>query len=202
MPTITARFITSEGVVGNALPMPIKNFGPQSYRAVWDSIAPAQNKYMALLFNTSTTYNVLVHRIYLRHQNITAATGVVLDMTLLRVSAFTTGTAITPVPLDPANTLPSGISADHNSSAVSDVSGSSLGRYVTTAEETALASTDVLVAARVTERGALIYESGGGIEPIWLRGATAAQRGIAIKNATNSTAGTMNFTIDFTVVAV
>lgn len=201
MPTLTARLITSEGVVGNATPMPVKDFGPQSYRAVWDTITPGQNKYIALMFNANTSYKVKIHRIYCQHSNPTAATGVILEMTMQRVSAFTTGTAITPVALDPSNTLPASISCDTNSSAVSDVSGSSLGRFITMSEEVVLASTDTLLASRITMRGSLIFESGGGIEPIVLHGSTAAQKGFAIKQATNSTAGSVNFVIDFTVEA-
>lgn len=182
-------------------PVSIKDHGRVAYRAYFDAIAPANNKYMALLFNTSTTYHVDVNRIYVLHNNVSAVTGVILEHTLLRVSAFTTGTAVTPVALDPGDiALPSGISADHNSSSVSDVSGSTLGRFVTTAEEVVLASTDTLLSSRLALRNAIIWESGGGIKPIRLRGATAAQRGLAVKNVTSSTVGALSYIIDFTVV--
>lgn len=184
-------------------PISTKDHGRVAYRAYFDGIAPAQNKYMALLFNTSTTYHVDVNRIYLLHNNVTSATGVILEQSLIRISAFTTNTAVTPVAIDSGDiALPSGISADHNSSAVSDVASSTLVRIVTTGEELVVASTDTLIASRIPMRNAIIWESGGGIKPIRLRGATAAQRGLAIKQSTNSTAGAVSYIFDFTVVPV
>jgi hypothetical protein len=204
MATVTARVITTNGVVGNNTPMPVKDFGPASFRALFTAIVPAQNKYMAVLFNTNTDYNVEVHRIFLVHDNITAATGIVLAQSLIRVSAFTTGTAVTPVAMDPgADTLPSGISADHNSSAVSDVASSTIANIVALSEEVILTTTDVFMGVRAAfPQGVPVFLSGNGIKPLVLRGATAACRGIAMKNITSSTAGSCTYCFDFNVVPI
>lgn len=196
---MSARIV---GVANNDQPLPVRDFGPASYRAYFDAIVPGNGKYMALLFNASTTYDVQVQRIYCLHNNITAAVGVVLEQSILRVSAFTSGTPVTPVAFDPADTLPASISADTNSSAVSDVANSTLERFITTGEELVLASTDVLLNSRSGLRGALVYEAGAGLKPIVLHGATAAQRGIAIKNTTNSSVGSLSYIIDFNVIAL
>lgn len=201
--TVTSRLLTSQGVIGNDKPMPIKNWGPISFVGVFEAIVPAQNKYMALIFNTSTAYDVWVERIYLVHNNVTAATGVVLAQSLIRVSAFTTGTAVTPVACDPSDAIPSGVSLDHNSSAVSDVSSSTYANIIATSEELIIAGTDPLLGARgAWPRGLPIWESGNGIKPLVLHGATAAHRGLAIKNITSSTAGSCSYLFHFSCVPV
>lgn len=203
MATVSARLLTSQGVVGNTLPMPVKNFGPMSFRVVANAIAPAQNKYMWTLYNANTDYNVEVNRIYLVHNNVTAATGVVLEQSLLRISAYTAAAAITPLALDPADTLPSGIAADTGSTAVTDVSSSTLLNIVAISEEAVVAGTDPLIGARAKDpMGSPIFLSGNGIKPIVLRGATAAHRGLVIKNITSSTAGSCSYIVDFSVVPV
>jgi hypothetical protein len=203
MPTVSARLLTSQGVVGNNLPVPVKDFGPMSFRVVANAIAPAQDKYMVTLFNANTDYNVEVHRIYLVHNNITAATGVVLAQTLIRISAYTAAAAITPLAMDPADTLPSSITADTGSTSVSDVSASTYLNIVGVSEEAVVAGTDPWIGARAKDPlGNPIFLSGNGIKPIVLRGATAAHKGLAIKNSTNSTAGSCSYYIDFNVVPI
>ncbi len=203
MPNVSATLITSQGVVGDNKPMPSKQYGAMSFRVVAAAVAPAANKYMAVLFNASTDYNVEVHRILLQHNNITAATGVVLSQDLMRISAYTPAAAITPLALDPADTLPSGITADTGSSAVSDVASSVLLNFVALPEEAILTTTDTWLGARAAiPMGQPIFLSGNGIKPIVLRGATAAHKGLAIKNITSSTAGSCSYTIDFTAVPV
>jgi hypothetical protein len=203
MPTVTARVTTSQGVVGNNIPMPVKNYGPMSFRVVANAIAPAQDKYMVTLFNSNTDYNVEVHRIYLVHNNITAATGVVIAQTLARISAYTPAAAITPIALDPADSLPSSITADTGSTSVTDVSSSTLLNIVGVSEEAVVAGTDPWIGARAKDpMGNPIFLSGNGIKPIVLRGATANYRGLVIKNSTNSTAGSCSYILDFNVVPI
>jgi hypothetical protein len=203
MPTVTARVTTSQGVVGNNIPMPVKSYGAASYRVIANAIAPAQDKYMLTLFNANTDYLVEVHGIWIVHNNITAATGVVLAQTLARISAYTPAAAITPIAFDPADTLPSGIAADTGSTAVSDVSSSTLLNIVAVSEEQIVAGTDPWLGARAKDpRGNPIFLSGNGLKPIVLRGATAAHKGLVIKNSTNSTAGSCSYVLDFAVVPI
>jgi hypothetical protein len=181
-------------------PLNVKNSGKATFRAVFEDIAPAANKYMAVLFNTNTSFDVVIQRIYAIHSNISGVTGVLLEQDLLRISAFTTGTAVTPLADDPeTDTLPSGISADHNSSAVSVVSGGMIhpANFVT-AEEMILAATNFQL-NRANLNGQLIYERKDNERGITLSGTTAANRGLAIKNLTSDTAGSVSYSIVFTV---
>jgi hypothetical protein len=192
------------GIVGDNKPLPVKLHGAPSFRAVFADIAPANNKYMALLFNANTAYDVLVHKIFVYQTNISVVTGVLLKLSLLRVSAFTTGTAVTPVAFDPRNdTLPStdgAISADHNSSAVSDVSGGTIhpGFFVTN-EEMILAAANLLLERTIQP---VMWEPTPGMKPLVLSGNTANNKGIAVKCLTSDTAGTISLAIDFSVVPV
>ena len=185
--------------VGSARnPLRVASSGKATFRAVFEGIAPAQNKYMALMFNTNTSYDVVIQRIYAIHSNIGAVTGVLLEQDLMRVTAFTTGTAVTPVADDPeTDTLPSGISADHASTAVTD--GSVLNpAFFVTGEEVILAATANQL-NRMSLNGQLVYERKEGERGITLSGATAANRGVAIKNITTDTAGAVSYVIVFTV---
>lgn len=181
-------------------PLRVASSGKATFRAVFTDIAPANNKYMAVLFNTNTTYDVVVQRIYAIHSNIAAATGVLLKQSLIRISAFTTGTAVTPLADDPAtDTLPSGVSADHNSSSVSDVSGGTIvPALFVTGEEMVLAATAFQL-NRANLEDQKIYERKDGERGITLSGGTAANRGLAIKNLTSDTEGTVSYVIVFTI---
>jgi len=181
-------------------PLRTASSGKATFRAVFEGIASAQNKYMALMFNTNTSYDVVIQRIYAIHSNISVVTGVLLEQDLLRVSAFTTGTAVTPVADDPeTDTLPSGISADHNSSAVSDVAGGVLNpAFFVSAQEMVLAGSAFQL-NRANLNGQVVCERQEGERGITLSGTTAANRGVAIKNITNDTAGAVSYVIVFTV---
>lgn len=180
-------------------PLFVSSSGMASGRAVFDDIALGNGKYVAVLFNTNTSYDVVVERIYVRHANLTAATGVIAELTLRRISAFTTGTAVTPIMDDPeTDSVPSGVSADHNSSAVSDVSGGLVQRFHRTGEELILAA-DTLLLSGSHNGGALVYDRKDGMRGITLSGTTAANRGLAVKCETNTTEGTVNIEIEFSI---
>jgi hypothetical protein len=181
-------------------PLVVRTGGKATFRALFSDIAPATDKYMLLLHNANTTYDVVIQRIYAKHSNISAVTGVLLKQELRRTSAFTTGTAITPIADDPeTDTLPASISADTNSSAVSDVSGGIIdGAIFLTAEEMILAATAFQL-NRANLQGQLIYERKDGERGLTLSGTTAANRGIAVKNLTADTAGSVSYVVVFTV---
>lgn len=180
-------------------PLRVASSGKATFRAFFDAIALGNGKYLALIFNTNTSFDVVIQSVRVRHANLDAVTGVITELTFRRVSAFTTGTAITPLADDPeTDTLPAGISADHNSSAVSDVSGGIISRFHRTGEEMILAA-DTLLLSGSTHAGSLVYQRQDGQRGITLSGATAANRGVAVKCETNTTAGDLNIEIEFTV---
>src|SRR5262245_6761480 len=71
--------------------------GKPTFRAVFADVVSGNNKYMAVAFNQNTTKDLVIKRIYAIHDNISAVTGVPLKFSLLRISAFTSGTPITPL---------------------------------------------------------------------------------------------------------
>ncbi len=205
MPAKTYQSIVTDDGAGRGSkrgPLYTSPGAPASYRAVFDNIAPANNKYMAVIFNNgNTTQDVVIQRVRVQHTNVASATGVLLVFELRRISAMTTGTAVTAVADDPeTDTLPATILCDHNSSSVSDVSGGLLDRFVVTAEEEILAA-DNLLLARAGYYGSTVYVHEPGMRGITLSGTTAANKGLAIKNVTSSTEGTITIIVDFTVEA-
>ena len=198
---INARISTDDSNAAGSKrsPLRVASSGKASYRAVFDDIALANNKYVALLFNTNTTYDVVIQRVRVVHANLTSATGVIAEFELRRVSAFTTGTAVTPLADDPeTDTLPSGVSADHNSSSVTDVSGGLLDRFHRTGEELVLAADNLLLHGALFN-GSIVYERQDGMRGLTLSGTTAANRGVAVKCVTSTTEGTVNIIVDFTI---
>lgn len=191
---------TSSTSIGSARnPLRVASSGKATYRAFFDAIALGNGKYLAVIFNTNTSYDVVIQSVRVRHANLDAVTGVITEMTLRRISAFTTGTEVTPLTDDPeTDTLPSGISADHNSSAVSDVSNGIISRFHRTGEEMIIGA-DTLLLSGSTNNGSLVYQRGDGTRGLTLSGTTAANRGIAVKCETNTTAGDVNIEIEFTV---
>lgn len=180
-------------------PLRVASSGKATFRAFFDAIALGNGKYLALIFNTNTSNDVVIQSIRVRHANLDVVTGVITEMTLRRVSAFTTGTAVTPLADDPeTDTLPSGVSCDHNSSAVSDVAGGIIQRFFRTGEEGILAADNLLLQGMLNE-GSLVYQREDGERGITLSGTTAANRGVAIKCETNTTAGDVNIEVVFTV---
>ena len=90
------------------------------YYAVFDRIAPAANKYMATLFNGSSTNIIMVSRIFRLNWQFATVTDNDLDQYLARITARTAGASVTIRSGDTADTVPSGISADTGSTAVTE----------------------------------------------------------------------------------
>ena len=169
---------------------PVRIAEDPSFIAVYDRIAPAANKYMATLFNTSSTRKVVVRRIYVYSWQIAAVAGVVLDQELRRITARTTGTSVTPVAYDTNDSLSAGITADHNSSAVTD--SSLLRRILASSEEVSLVQGGPNPWTFASH--GLQYEVNPGMKGIVLR----QNQGITVKNITASAVGTVSYTFEFT----
>ena len=168
-----------------------------AFYAVYDRIVPAQNKYMATLFNTSATRKVVVSRIYRVNSQLTAVVGVLLDQELRFITARTAGTAVTIQREDTADTLSAGITADHASTAVTEGTGDRalIRRFSAVNEEYVLAT----LANTITGGTALLHDA----QLIWWRGGWSKglvlrqQQGVTIKNLTNSVVGSVSYAIVF-----
>ena len=169
-----------------------------TFWAVYDRVAPATNKYMAVLWNSSATRVVRVRRIWRMDWQVAAVVGVLLEQELRYITARTgVGTAVTPTPLDSIDTLSAGIDASHAATGVTD--GPLLSRLFATSEEVILAAAGQVLGFSSDERYQIVYEeSRGSTKPITLR----QNRGVAIKNITASTIGTVSYIFEFTDEAV
>lgn len=190
--TPSGGIISIQGVSGGqAVPVTLSGSTVSaSYLAVFDRIAPAQNKYMATLWNGASGRKVVVQRVWVYNWQITAVSGVYLEQEMRRITARTAGTTVTPVAQDTNDTLTSGIAADHNSSAVTD--SSLLRRVIASSEELALVQGGP--PPWTFWAAGLQYERMEGTRGIVLR----QNQGLTIKNITNSTVGSVSYVYEFT----
>lgn len=164
-----------------------------TFSAVYDRIAPAANKYMATLFNTSSTRKVVVQRIYQFNWQFTGVTDNLLEQEIRYITARTAGTTVTPFAHDSTDTLSSGITADHLSTAVTD--STLLKRIITGSAEAAIAGGESgLKIMRTVDMLAIVYERKDGIRGWTLR----ENQGLTIKNITSVTVGTCSYVFEFT----
>lgn len=89
-----------------------------TFQAIYDRITMSASKYLATLFNTSSTYKVVIQNIWVYSWQTDPVRGGDNDMALWKISARTAGTTVTPRAEDSLDVLPSGISADTDSTAV------------------------------------------------------------------------------------
>jgi len=185
------KIIKSPGLVAflAATPPPVAN--DTVYYAYYDRIAPAQNKYMATLFNTSATRKVSILRIWQLWNPITAVTGVVHDSYIARITARTAGTSVTIRARDSNDTLSVGITADTNSTAVTESFISK--RFIGSSEEPPVTATSVNTYG--DRQALLLYEFTGRTNE---KAETLRQnQGITIRTLTASTVGVMSYLIEF-----
>jgi len=165
--------------------------GQIMFYAYYDRIAPAANKYMATLFNTSATRKVSIIRIWQLWNPITAVVGVVHDSYIARITARTAGTSVTIRARDSNDTLSAGITADTNSTVVTESFISK--RFIGSSEESPVTVTSVNTYG--DRQANLLYEFTGrtGEKAETLR----ANQGISIRTLTASTVGVMSYCIEF-----
>ncbi len=165
--------------------------GP-TFGAVFDRIVPAAGKYMATLFNTTSTRLVRVHRIWSFNWQVAAVTGVLHEHELRYVTARTVGTAITPSPRDSADALTAGITADHATTGVT--AGALIRRFFGSSEEVKIGALTLESSLHGLNPNALIFDAGlPGERPIILR----QNRGVTAKMITSTTVGTGSFVFEF-----
>lgn len=170
-----------------------------AFYVVFDRIAPAANKYMATLFNTSTTELLMVDRILRFNWQQTAVSEAALDQYIARITARTAGTAVTIRSADTLDTVPVGGAADTNSTVVTEAH---------IARRFFYAQNEIQSAGSVPqlsdwhgymlagENGAVIWSRQSDMKGFILR----QNQGISIRNITSSTAGSCSYVIEFTSV--
>lgn len=162
-----------------------------TYYATFDRIVPAQNKYMATLFNTSAIRKVIVTHVWRLNWQVTGVTGVLLEQYLARITARTAGTGVTIRTDDSGDTLSAGISADTNSTSVTE--DHIILRCFAVSEEIALAATGLALSLAADEGTQIIYQRREGQRGLTLR----QNQGVSVRNLTTSTVGTVSYIIEF-----
>jgi len=162
-----------------------------TFYAHFDRIVPATNKYMAVVFNTSAVKKIVFKRIEVMFRGASSVTGVVLDQYLTKIDFTVAGTVITPFAEDPSDPLAAGITCSHNDTGI--VENHIIKRFTATSEEPKIGAGMAEDAG--TFGSIVLYEAAPGT-----RGLTSRQnKGIAIRNLTNSTVGTVSYFFLFTV---
>lgn len=164
-----------------------------SFFATFDRIVPGQNKYMAGLWNGTSTRKIAVNRIYRYNWQQAAVTGVLLEQELRRLTSRSSATSV-PILLEETNdAVTSGVLAETNH--VSPVDGVLISRLFASSEEYVLATSTAVVTgnAALLHDSQLVYWRKDGSKGIVLR----PSEGIGIKNITNSTVGSVSYIIEF-----
>lgn len=167
-----------------------------SYYVVFDRIAPAANKYMATLFNTSASTIIMVNRVLKFNWQVTAFAESSLEQYLTFITARTAGTVVTLRSNDSADLVPSGIVADTNSTAVTE--NHIFRRFQHANNEPQAAGSvpqipDYLAYQLFGQEGCLVWSS-----LLEYKGRVLRQNeGVSIRNVTSSAVGGVSYVIEF-----
>ena len=162
--------------------------------ALFDRIVPAQNKYMATLFNANASRKVVVNRIHRLNWQGAAVVGVMLEQEIRFIDARTAGAGVPIVSEDSGMAaLSSGITADTGSTGVTD--SSLIRRIFASSEEAALAAatTNIPGQTAFVPDAQLVYWRPARSLGLVLR----VNRGLTIKNLTNSIVGSVSYVVEF-----
>lgn len=191
---------TNDAVVTNAAPLssayalavrPI-SLELATFSVVSTATTVGNNKSMLAVQNTGTSV-IRIREIWIINDQNTAVTGVAGLFEVRRITSFTAGTALTPVPYDSADTLPAGITAATGST----VSGETvlLRSGVWSTDEWGPGTSDVESFDHALQQVTPFWQQTPNGKSLTIR----QNQGIHVKFATNSTAGAFNIRIVFTV---
>jgi hypothetical protein len=165
---------------------------PATFTAIADRVAPAANKFILTLFNTSSTRKIVIQKVLIYNWQTAVITGVLLEFEVKRITARTAGVAVTPFAHDSNDALSAGISADTGSTAVTE--GTLIRRAFSASEETKIGALTLENSASVDDNFAMVVEKKDGTKGHVLR----QNQGIAIKQITSSTVGNVSAVVVFT----
>jgi hypothetical protein len=179
---------TDAGVVTRDIP-----YSPQTFSYYVVDAAIGNNKSMVALQNTSTSV-VRIKSIKIVNSRTAATTGVVSDFRLFRISSFSGGTALTAGVYSTDQTLPGTITAATGAT-VSGEGTTVYNRWLWSSDEWGSGTLDTEASQVGSQQAAPAWRPQGHTTPITLR----QNEGITIKHVVNSTNGTFDFLIEFTV---
>lgn len=164
-----------------------------TYMAWANDVAPAASKHMLTIFNAVAS-GVVVEIYDLRAilLQIAAVTGVTLRWDILKCSASSAGTALTPEKYDSgAAALPAGVTVRTNGTVTA---GARLGAVIMSGEEITTAQAPMV---RAEGQDLLPQLKNPKAKPIVLR----EGEGLTVQNITSSTVGTFGLSVTFGVMA-
>lgn len=157
------------------------------------SVAPAANKSMISITNTSTTKVCKIRAIYLTNPQTTAVTGVMLNFELRRIASHSAGTALTALLYDTANTLDSAVTGRTGATVVTE--GGIIRRWTYSSDEHGVGANDV-ESFDYSLLGVMpIFKQENNAAPLILRNG----EGITLKQTVSSTVGVWDINVVFTV---
>lgn len=158
------------------------------------NITTANNKSMIAISNTSSTNRILIKEVSLINAAITATTGLEANFQLNRFTTLTGGTTITPQPFDTTDSLPSGINGSSGSTITGE--GTIYKSVLWSTDEFGAGTADAETTEHSMQTAFALWQHKSGLRHITLR----QNQGLHIKCATNTTSGTFNLSIIFSVI--
>ena|SRR3990167_5694942 len=161
-----------------------------SFIGLFLSIPPAASKYMATIFNTSSTRKVVIQRITVMRDGIAAVTGVLLSQSLVFITAESHTTTFILDPEDTKDAISPGIVISTGNTAVTAIR--TIIPFVVSSEEPTTAFTNLQLGSHGI--GRVIYERMPNSRGLTLR----QNEGVAIQNITSSTVGAFHYLFEIT----
>jgi hypothetical protein len=190
-PTVTGSVFVFNN---NVTPLFVTDFEPPTFMVTAENIQIGNNKSMISLLNAAgSTVFVKVKSIIIANVQTASVVGILAQMRLHRISAHSVGTAITPVSFDSSDSLNVAVTARTGATVTEGVFFKKTLLQTNELSGAGGTSTDTLVSLIETQLP--FFEEIQDSKAIILR----ANEGIHIRQATNSTVGTFDLTIVFTV---
>lgn len=165
-----------------------------TYYAFAQDVVIGNGKSMISILNADTSLIVSIREIYIVNATVSAVTGVIGKFRLIKMTGHSSGTTITPVSMDSNDSLDSDITVKTGAT-ISGEASTDIRRWQFSTDDWGTGTSDVESSDHVQQELIPVYKASGEMKPIILR----QNEGVHIKQATNSTAGTFDLVIVFTV---
>lgn len=167
-----------------------------TFTAYAESVALGNNKSMISVANQSdSTVIVKIREIKIINVQTAAVTGVVADFKMFRATSHSAGTSVTVSKHDTSDTLSGSVTARTGATISGEVTAATLRRWQFGSDEWGVGTQDAESDHHATAVLIPAYQSYQKMKPYMLR----ANEAITIKCVTNSTVGTFDMMISFTV---
>lgn len=181
-------------VVQNIVPISTAETEAATFVAYGLGLAIGNNKSMMSIVNASgSTVKIRIREIRIINIQNTAVTGVVADYRLLRCTSHSSGTNITPLAHDTADTLSGSVTVKTNAT-ITGEAANPLRRWQFSTDEWGVGASDVESNSHDTQMNRSLFDTAPKTKTITLN----ANEGITIKQVTNSTVGSFDILVVFT----